>query len=207
MIASLLCLAAGVERSSEHPLALAVVAVAGDRSALPGEPDEFQSHTGRGVLGKVEGRCVILGNRKLLEDSGVQTGPLEERAEQLRQEGQTVVYAAVDGELAGLLGIADPIKATAKEAVRQLQADGLAIVLVTGDNRTTAETVAQKLGIDCMEAEVLPEEKLASIRRIQSEGHTVAMAGDGINDAPALAAADVGIAMATGTDVAIQSAA
>ena len=122
-------------------------------------------------------------------------GPLEERAEQLRQEGQTVVYAAVDGELAGIFGVADPIKATAKEAVRQLQADGLAIVLVTGDNRTTAETVARKLGIDGMEAEVLPEQKLASIRRMQSEGHTVAMAGDGINDAPALAAADVGIAM------------
>ncbi|MGO8751522.1 MAG: heavy metal translocating P-type ATPase [Thermoguttaceae bacterium] len=202
----LLRLAADVERPSEHPLARAIVASAGDRSAPAGEPDEFQSHTGRGVSGKVEGRRVLLGNRKLLEDSGVQTGPLEERAKQLRQEGQTVVYAAVEGELAGILGVADPIKATAKEAVRQLQADGLAIVLVTGDNRTTAETVAQKLGIDCMEAEVLPEQKLASIRRIQSEGHMVAMAGDGINDAPALAAADVGIAMATGTDVAIQSA-
>jgi Cu+-exporting ATPase len=202
----LLRLAGSLERGSEHPLAAAVVAGSGARGAELAEAEEFESVTGGGVVGRVDGRRVLLGSRRFLEDAGVATGALAPEAERLRSEGQTVIFAAVDGRAAGLLGVADPIKDSTPEAVDWLRSDGVQIVMLTGDSRTTAEAVARRLGLDRVEAEVLPQQKNEVVRRLQGEGRKVAMAGDGINDAPALAQADVGIAMGTGTDVAIASA-
>ena len=202
----LLRLGASLERGSEHPLAAAVVAGAEERGVELAGAGDFESVTGQGVVGTVGGRRVMLGNRRLLDESGIDPGPVAERAEQLRGRGQTVMFVAVDGRAAGLLGVADPIKDSTREAVDLLRADGVEIVMLTGDNRTTAEAVARELGLDRVEAEVLPREKSEVVSRLQDEGRKVAMAGDGINDAPALAQAHVGIAMGTGTDVAIESA-
>jgi Cu+-exporting ATPase len=202
----LLGLAASLERGSEHPLAAAIVDGAKDRGIKLAEAGEFESRTGKGVTGKVEGREVALGNRKLLEELGIDPGDLAERAGELQGKGQTVMFVAVEGRAAGLVGVADPIKETTPEAIRQLHEEGLRIVMVTGDNRATAEAVAKRLGIDEVEAEVLPDRKAEAVKGLQEEGRKVAMAGDGINDAPALAQAQVGIAMGTGTDVAMESA-
>ena len=202
----LLRLAASVEKGSEHPLAGAIVAGASERGASVGKVVDFASHTGRGVSGTVDGRRVLLGNRKLLEESQVAPGPLAEQSEALRAEGQTVMFVAVDGKAAGLLAVSDPIKETTPEAIRQLHDEGMRIVMLTGDNRVTAEAVAKKLGLDDVLAEVLPDEKAAAVKRLQEAGRFVVMAGDGINDAPALAQAQVGIAMGSGTDVAMESA-
>jgi Cu+-exporting ATPase len=203
----LIRLAASLERGSEHPLASAIVAAATEKSIDTLSPTEFSSLSGMGVMGIVSGYRVALGNRKMMEHLSIGIGPeLESQVESLREDGQTVMFLVVDGKLAGSLGVADPIKPTSSDAIRALHEDGLRIVMLTGDNRTTANAVAKKLGIDEVIAEVLPEEKGATIKRLQSEGRRVAMAGDGINDAPALAQADVGIAMGTGTDVAIESA-
>jgi Cu+-exporting ATPase len=203
----LLALAAGLERASEHPLAAAIVAGSEERGVEPVPAEEFASHTGKGVVGRAAGRRVALGNRALFDELGIPPGELAERAEALRADGQTVMLVAVDGHAAGLLGVADPVKETTPGAIRDLQREGLRIVMVTGDSRTTAEAVARRLGIDEIEAEVLPDGKVAAIERLRGEGRVVAMAGDGVNDAPALAIADVGIAMGTGTDVAMESAA
>ena len=202
----LLRLAASLERGSEHPLAEAIVRGARQRGAELVEAAEFASVTGKGVRGTVDGARVALGNRALMKDLGVELGELEGRAEELRAEGQTLMFVAVDGRAAGLVGVADPIKESTLEAIRALHDEGVRIVMVTGDSRTTAEAVARRLGIDEVVAEVLPEEKVDIVRRLQEEGRVVAMAGDGINDAPALARARVGIAMGTGTDVAMESA-
>jgi Cu+-exporting ATPase len=202
----LLRLAASLERGSEHPLAAAIVDGAKDRGIKLSEAGDFDSRTGKGVTGKVEGREVALGNRKLLEDLGIDPGRLAERAGEMQSDGQTVMFVALDGRVAGLIGVADPIKETTPEAIRQLHEEGLRIVMLTGDNRTTARTVAEKLGLDEVEAEVLPDRKAEAVKGLQEEGRKVAMAGDGINDAPALAQAQVGIAMGTGTDVAMESA-
>jgi Cu+-exporting ATPase len=204
--AEMLRLAASVERASEHPLAAAIVRGAQARSLTLSEADEFRSITGKGAAGTVDGRQVAVGNRRLLEDLQVEPGALAEEAESLRQQGQTVMFVAVDGKPAGLLGVADPIRDSTPEAITALHQSGLRIVMLTGDNRTTAEAVARTLGIDEVEADVLPEDKARVVGRLQSEGRRVAMAGDGVNDAPALAQADVGIAMGTGTDVAMESA-
>jgi Cu+-exporting ATPase len=198
--------AGSLERGSEHPLAAAIVAGGEERGAKLVSAEEFQSHTGKGVTGRVEGRAVALGTTKLLGALGIDPGALLDRAEALRAEGQTALFVAVDGRPAGLLGVADPIKATTPEAIRQLHEEGIRIVMLTGDSRTTAEAVAKKLGIDEVRAEVLPQDKVEKVKDLQSEGRFVAMAGDGINDAPALAQAQVGIAMGTGTDVAMESA-
>ena len=202
----LLRLAASLERASEHPLAAAIVRGAEERGAERAEVKGFASVTGKGVRGTVEGVEVALGNRAFMEDLGITAGEIEARAESLRAEGQTVMFVAADGKPAGLLGVADPVKETTPAAIRALHDDGVRIVMVTGDSRTTAEAVARRLGIDDVMAEVLPEEKVDVVRKLQDEGRVVAMAGDGINDAPALAQADVGIAMGTGTDVAMESA-
>ncbi len=202
----LLQLAASIERGSEHPLAAAIVAGARQRNLKLSEAQDFQSITGKGVMGRVDGRQVALGNSRLLEQLNIDPGALIERAETLRQEGETVMFVAVDGRLSGLIGVADPIKESTAEAIKALHEDGIRIVMVTGDNRTTAEAVARKLNIDEVHADVLPEQKGAVVKRLQAQGKKVAMAGDGVNDAPALAQAQVGIAMGTGTDVAIESA-
>jgi Cu+-exporting ATPase len=199
-------LAASLERGSEHPLAAAVVAGATERKVDLEPVTEFSSLTGRGVAGRVQGRRVALGNARLMEELGVDWRSAEERAEALRREGQTVVFVAVEGEVAGILGVSDPIRPTTPEAIRLLKAEGVRVVMATGDSRTSAGAVARGLGIDEVEAEVLPERKVEVVRRLQAEGRRVAMAGDGVNDAPALAQADVGIAMGTGTDVAMESA-
>ncbi|MEN8160565.1 MAG: heavy metal translocating P-type ATPase [Myxococcota bacterium] len=203
---TLLGLAASLERASEHPLAAAVVAGAEARGVAFAPALDFASHTGRGLTGTVDGRSLALGNRRLLEEQGVALGALAERAEALRAGGNTTLFAAVDGQPAGLLVAADPIKATTPEAIERLHAEGLRVVMLTGDSRTTAEAVARELGIDDVIAEVLPDGKAAEVKRLQDAGHRVAMAGDGVNDAPALAQADVGIAMGTGSDVALESA-
>jgi len=203
---AVLRLAAALERGSEHPLAAAIVQGAESRAIpLPGAAG-FESITGKGVRGTVDGHTVALGNRQLMDDSGVDVSGLSARAEELRRNGQTVMFVTIDGEPAGLLAVADPIKDTTAEAIRALHAEHLRIVMLTGDNRTTAEAVAKELGIDEVIAEVLPDQKADAIKRLQREGRFVAMAGDGINDAPALAQAHVGIAMGTGTDVAMESA-
>jgi len=202
----LLRLAATLEKASEHPLAAAIVSGATERGVSPGSAEKFQSQTGKGVTGRIEGKEVVLGNRKLLDDLRIDIGSLLREAEGMRSEGQTVMFLAVDGRLAGLIGVADPIKATTPEAVQQLHRGGIRLVMLTGDSRTTANAVARKLSIDDVAAEVLPDDKASVIKRLQAEGRFVAMAGDGINDAPALAQAHVGIAMGTGTDVAMESA-
>jgi len=204
---TLLRLAASLEQGSEHPLAAAIVAGAAERGVRPVPVTDFGSRTGRGVTAAVEGRRVVLGNRTLLNELGIDPGPLAARAEALRADGQGVVFVAVDGQVAGLLGVSDPIKATTPEALRRLRRDGVRVVMVTGDSRTTAEAVARKLGLDDVRAEVLPEQKVEMVAKLQAEGRVVAVAGDGINDAPALARAEVGIAMGTGTDVAMEAAA
>lgn len=204
--AELLRLAATLERSSEHPLALAIVNAANERNVPLGEASEFDSPVGKGVTGTVEGRKLILGSHRIMGEANVDVSVMASKAEELRGEGATVIFMAADGVLAGLFAIADPIKATTPEAVRALVAEGVRVVMLTGDNRTTAQAVARKLGISEVEAEVLPEDKSKIVARLRDEGRIVAMAGDGVNDAPALAAADVGIAMGTGTDVAIESA-
>ena len=203
---TLLRFAATLERGSEHPLAAAIVKGAQERGIALGAADGFESMTGQGVRGRVDGAEVVLGNRKLLEDIGVDSARLGQRAEALQAEGQTVVFVGVNNKIAGLVGVADPIKQTTPEAVDRLHKDGIRIVMLTGDNRTTADAVARKLGIDEVIAEVLPDKKADAVKRLQGQGHVVAMAGDGINDAPALAQAQVGIAMGTGTDVAMESA-
>ena len=202
----LLRLAATLEKGSEHPLAAAIIAGSAERNLALGETRDFSSVTGKGVMGTVEDRKVALGNLAMLEQVGASAAELIARAESLRAEGQTVMFVAVDGRAAGLIGVADPIKESAPAALAELHADGLKIVMLTGDSKTTAEAVAKKLGIDQVIAEVLPDQKAAAIKRLQAEGEVVAMAGDGINDAPALAQAEVGIAMGTGTDVAMESA-
>ena len=202
----LLRIAATLERGSEHPLAAAIVAGASERDLEFGNADAFESVTGKGVTGKVGGQEVALGNLRLLEALDIAPGELAERAEVLRKEGQTVMLVAVDGEAAGLLGVADPIKSSTPAAIEALRGEGIRIVMLTGDTETTARAVAANLGLDEVIAGVLPGEKADTVRRLQAEGRTVCMAGDGINDAPALAQAQVGIAMGTGTDVAIESA-
>ena len=202
----LLRLAASLERASEHPLAAAIVRGGQERGIELSKVDEFGSLTGRGVRGKIDGRSVALGNQALLDELKIEAGDLAAKAEELRADGQTVMFVAVDARIAGLLGVADPIKESTPEAIERLHADGLRVVMVTGDNRTTAEAVARGVNVDEVIAEVLPEQKVEIVKRLQNEGRLVAMAGDGINDAPALAQAHVGIAMGTGTDVAIASA-
>ncbi|MGE5609450.1 MAG: copper-transporting P-type ATPase [Bacillota bacterium] len=199
-------LAASLERGSEHPLATAIVAGANDRKPEISAVEEFRSLTGRGITGKVAGHTVALGNRTLLEELKIDPGPLVEQAEKLRSDGQTVMFLAADGQPAGLLGVADPIKSSTPEALHLLREEGVEVVMLTGDSRSTAQAVASKLGIERVEAEVLPQDKIRVVRELQNQGRFVAMAGDGINDAPALAQAQVGIAMGTGTDVAMESA-
>jgi len=198
---TLLRLAGSLERSSEHPLAAAIVAAAQERGVEIKDATHFESVTGKGVIGEVEEHHVAVGNRSLLDDP-----TFDARAEELRASGQTIMFVVVDGKPAGLIGVADPIKATTPDAVKQLHNEGIRLLMLTGDSRTTAEAVARKLGIDEVVAEVLPTQKVEVVKRLQDEGHIVAMAGDGINDAPALAQAHVGIAMGTGTDVAMKSA-
>ena len=201
----LLRLVASVEQGSEHPLAAAVVGAAKDRGVALSAVDAFQAATGRGVSGRVDGRQVLTGNDGWLQENGISSAGLTQKAEEPRRNGQTVIFVAIDGQPAGLLGIADPIKSSANQALRDLKAEGLRLVMLTGDSRATAEAVARSLGIEEYEAGVLPEKKAEVIQRLQNEGRIVAMAGDGINDAPALAQANVGIAMGTGTDVAMES--
>lgn len=202
----LLGVAAGLEQHSEHPLATAIVTAARDRGLALLKPEDFRSVTGKGVTGMIGGRSAMVGTVSFLKDASVQAESLLHHAEPLRQQGHTVVFVAIDGRPAGLLGVADPVKASTPEAISELRAEGLRVVMLTGDNRATAQAVATRLHIDEVEAEVLPEAKSAIIKALQAEGRVVAMAGDGINDAPALAQAHVGIAMGTGTDVAMESA-
>jgi len=201
----LLQLAASLERGSEHPLATAIVEGAQARGIAVGAAKDFSSLTGKGVIGTVDGKKVALGTEQLLDELGIDPEALAERAKELRSEGQTVMFVAVDGAAAGLVGVADPVKSTTPEAIRQLHEEGVRIVMLTGDNRTTAAAVARGLGLDEVEAQVLPDRKAEVVKRFQTQGSKVAMAGDGINDAPALAQAHVGIAMGTGTDVAMES--
>ncbi|NRP87473.1 Silver exporting P-type ATPase [Ensifer adhaerens] len=204
--AELLRLAATLERASEHPLAAAIVAAAQERGIVLGEAREFDSPVGKGVTGTVNDKKLVIGSHRIMAEAGVDLSALVAESEALRGEGATVIYVAVDGKVGGLVAIADPIKATTAAALRSLKEENIRVVMLTGDNRTTAEVVARRLGIDEVEAEILPEDKGKVVARLRSEGRVVAMAGDGVNDAPALAAADVGIAMGTGTDVAIESA-
>jgi P-type Cu+ transporter len=204
--ADLVRLAAGLERGSEHPLATAIVKGAEERGIAVPQAVGFEAINGKGVKGTVDGHAVAAGNRVLLADLGVDAAAFAARAEQLRQDAQTVIFVVVDGRPAGFLGVADPIKESTAEAMRTLHAEGVRIVMLTGDSRTTAEAVARRLTIDEVVAEVLPDQKASAVKRLQREGRVVAMAGDGINDAPALAQAEVGIAMGTGTDVAMESA-
>lgn len=203
---AILRLAASVERASEHPLADAIVRAARERNLDLGKMEEFDSPTGKGATGKVDGKTVLLGNSNFLASRGIETQSLHEQGERLRGDGATVINIAVDGKLAGLFAIADPVKQTTPEALKALAAEGIKVIMLTGDNRTTANAVARTLGITDVEAEVLPDQKSAVVAKLQKAGHIVAMAGDGVNDAPALAAAEVGIAMGTGTDVAMESA-
>jgi Cu+-exporting ATPase len=199
-------LAAAIERASEHPLALAIVEAAKERSLALPDVNEFDSPTGRGALGTVEGSHIVLGNARFLGEEGIDTNPLASVADDLRRDGATAIFVGIDGMAAGVIAIADPIKQTTPDALEALKREGIRVVMLTGDNRTTAQAVAARLGIEEVEAEVLPDQKSAVVARLKREGRVVAMAGDGVNDAPALAAADVGIAMGSGTDVAIESA-
>ncbi|NSY51463.1 copper-transporting P-type ATPase (plasmid) [Agrobacterium rosae] len=202
----LLRLAATLERASEHPLATAIVNAATERQLILGVAENFDSPVGKGVTGNVDGRKLIIGSHRIMEEAHIDVSSLTSQAEALRGEGATVIFVAVNGDLGGLLAIADPIKTTTPDAVQALLKAGVRVVMLTGDNKTTAAAVARKLGITEVEAEILPEDKSEIVKRLREEGRIVAMAGDGVNDAPALAAADVGIAMGTGTDVAIESA-
>jgi Cu+-exporting ATPase len=201
-----LTLGASLERASEHPLAAAIVKGAEEKGIKLTAGEQFESVTGQGVIGRISDRQVALGNAKLMAAQNIDTTPLQKQADELRQEGQTVMFVAVDGKLGGFISVADPIKSSTPEALKALHDAGIKVVMLTGDNKTTANAVAKKLGIDRVEAEVLPDQKTEIVKRLQAEGHIVAMAGDGINDAPALAQAHVGIAMGTGTDVAMESA-
>jgi Cu+-exporting ATPase len=202
----MLRLAASIERASEHPLALAIVGAAKDRGLKLSEPQDVDSPVGKGVYGTVDGRAVAIGNTNFLKERGIDVSALEAQADALREDGATAIFVGVDSRPAGVIGIADPVKATTPQALAALKEAGLRIIMLTGDNRKTAEAVARKLGIMDVEADVLPDRKAAVVMRLKEEGAVVAMAGDGVNDAPALAAADVGIAMGSGTDVAIESA-
>jgi len=202
----LLRLVATLERGSEHPLAEAIVEGAGERGVELGKARSFLSITGKGVMGEVDGRRVALGNRAMLEELGIDAGGLVKQAEQLRADGETVMFVSLGETAAGLIGVADPIKETTREAIEALHHEGVRIVMLTGDSETTARAVAGKLGLDDVIAGVLPDQKAHTVKGLQAEGRVVAMAGDGINDAPALAQAQVGIAMGTGTDVAMESA-
>jgi Cu+-exporting ATPase len=202
----LLRLAASVERASEHPLARAIVDAAAERKIALAEVTDFDAPTGKGAVGTVDNRKIVLGNARFLGEIGISVTPLAAQAERLRQDGATAIYLAADGKASGVIAIADPVKGTTPEAIKALTAEGVRIVMLTGDNKTTAQAVARRLGITEVEAEVLPDQKSAVVERLRREGRVVAMAGDGVNDAPALAAAEVGIAMGTGTDVAIESA-
>jgi Cu+-exporting ATPase len=199
-------LAAALEKASEHPLAAAIVAGAQARGVTVPQPGDFQSHTGKGVTGEVAGRRVAVGNQALMDDLGVDTGALADDAREHAGRGQTVMFVAVDGAVAGIIGVADPIKESTAEALTLLRGEGVHLFMMTGDGEETAAAVARELGIEEFEARVLPERKSEVVGRLMEEGHVVAMAGDGINDAPALARANVGIAMGTGTDIAIESA-
>ena len=203
---TLLRLAAALERSSEHPLADAIARGAEERGIPVVNAESFESVTGQGVTGRVEGKAVVVGNSRLFESLRINLSDFTKQAEPLRSQGQTVMFVGVDGRAIGLLGIADPVKETTPEAIQSLQREGLRVVMLTGDNQTTARAVASKLGITEVEAEVLPARKAEIVRELQARGRFVAMAGDGVNDAPALAQAQVGIAMGTGTDVAMKSA-
>jgi len=203
----LIRLAASLERNSEHPLASAIVAGAAERGVSLAAVDGFRAISGRGVSGRVEGVEAGLGNAALMRDLGIATDALEAAAEALRREGETVMFVAAAGRLAGMVGVADRLKPSTAEALAMLRRDGVRVVMLTGDNRTTAAAVARHLGLDEVHVEVMPDQKAAVVKQLQTEGRVVAMAGDGINDAPALAQADVGIAMGTGADVAMESAA
>jgi Cu+-exporting ATPase len=203
---TMLRLVASLEQGSEHPLAAAIVRGARARGIALVEPTGFEAITGRGARGTVDGRAVAVGNARLLADAAVDAAPLQSRAESLRRQGQTVMFAVVDGAPAALIGVSDRVKETTPEALAALHREGIRVVMVTGDNAVTAKAVAGRLGIDEVEADVLPEQKVDVVKKYQAAGRVVAMAGDGINDAPALAQADVGIAMGTGTDVAMESA-
>jgi len=202
----LLRLAAGVERASEHPIGVAVVDAATAAALEIPNVIDFDSPTGKGVTGTVENRRVLLGSAAFLSEQGVDPGPLAVEADRLRADGATVVFVGADDQVAGIIAIADPIKQSTPEALRALRAEGIEVVMLTGDNRVTAEAVARRLGIEQVEAEVLPDDKSNVVKRFREEGRVVGFAGDGVNDAPALATADVGLAMGTGTDVAIESA-
>jgi Cu+-exporting ATPase len=202
----MLRMAAALEASSEHPLGAAILDAAKEKGLTPPDAGDFRTLTGKGVTGVVDGKPVAIGNARLMQEVGIASGDLAARAEELRRDGATVLFLAVEGRPAGMIAIADPVKQTTPGALETLRADNVRIVMLTGDNRTTAEAVARKLGIDEVEADVLPEDKHRMVRQLRAEGHIVAMAGDGVNDAPALAEADVGVAMGTGTEVAMQSA-
>lgn len=204
--AEVLRLSASVERASEHPLAIAIMAAAEKQAIATAPVTDFDSPTGKGALGTVDGRRIVLGNKAFLAEHGVDVAPLAEQADRLREDGATAIFAGVDGKVAGAIAIADPVKASTPEALAGLKAEGIRVVMLTGDNWTTAKAVARRLGIEEVEAEVLPDQKSAVVDKFKRAGRVVAMAGDGVNDAPALAAADVGIAMGTGTDVAMESA-
>ena len=204
--AGILRLAAGLEAQSEHPLAAAIVRAAEERGIERVAVSDFASETGKGVKGRVDGRDVAIGNRRLIEGLGIEAGDWSKKADAFRRDGATVMFVAIGDAVGGLIAVADPIKPSTAAALAALREDGIRIVMLTGDNRVAAETVARKLGIDSVVADVLPQDKGSEVTRLKGEGHVVAMAGDGINDAPALAAADIGIAMGTGTDVAIESA-
>ena len=199
-------LASSIEKASEHPLAEAIIQGAKKKGIEPAQVSDFQSQIGKGVTGSVDGHAVVLGNAILVGEMGIDPGDLCRQAESLRAEGQTVMFLGIDGTAVGLIGVADPIKESTPEAIRDLHAQGITVVMLTGDNRATAEAVAERLGLRQVQAEVLPEQKVEIVKRLQAKGRMVAMAGDGINDAPALAQAQVGIAMGTGTDVAMESA-
>jgi P-type Cu+ transporter len=201
----LLLLVAAVEKLSEHPVAAAIIQEAAQRRLKIPQAEKFQSFTGQGVAGEVLGRQVVVGTSDFLAGRGIDVRPISLQAETLSQQGQTIVLAAVDGKPAGVIAVADPIKSSTREAVAALKRSGLHLVMLTGDNRATAEAIAKELGIDDFEADVLPDQKLEIVKKLQAQGRIIAMAGDGVNDAPALAQADVGIAMGTGTDVAMES--